>query len=242
MWDWINENPVVSFGAIFIGNNTGNGLILGQLWFLPALLVAEIIFIKLYNYLNKIGAEVFVLAIIGCSLLGLLIGKIYALPMGTDIALVSQIFILVGVLIRKYDFVEKINLKTSIVMILIVILTFQFNSLVNMTFRRYGENFLFYSGGIAGTLLVMKLSALMTGGKIFLLISDCGRQSMMILVMHSIIANIFYEIIARNTNFSPEEFFTNPTIIFGATVLGVLIPLIIAKKFGKLPVIKYFCA
>ena len=43
-----------------------------------------------------------------------------------------------------------------------------------MNFRQYGEPFFFYAGGLAVTLLVMKLSALMTGGKIFLLIS--GKQ------------------------------------------------------------------
>lgn len=242
MWDWINENPISSFEAIFIDNNTGNGLILGQLWFLPALLVAEIIFIKLYNYLNKIGSEVFVLVIIFCSLFGLLIGKIIALPLGTDIALVSQIFMLVGILIRKYNVIEQKILKPFIIMTLMFILAFQFNSLINMTFRCYGEIFLFYSGSIAGTLLVMKLSALMTNGKIFSLISDCGRQSMIILVLHPIIANVFYEAVAATTNFPPEEFFTEPIIIASATALGVLIPLFIAKKFGRLPVLKYFCA
>ena len=242
MWDWINENPIFSFEAIFIGNNTGNGLILGQLWFLPALLVAEIIFIKLYNYLNKIGSEVFVLVIIFCSLFGLLIGKIIALPLGTDIALVSQIFMLVGILIRKYNVIEQKILKPFIIMTLMFILAFQFNSLINMTFRCYGEIFLFYSGSIAGTLLVMKLSALMTNGKIFSLISDCGRQSMMILVLHPPIIELLYTLLVRNNLVTLAEVYNVPLLIFLSTTSGVLIPLFIAKRFGKLPVLKYFCA
>ena len=40
---------------------------------------------------------------------------------------------------------------------------------------------------------------------------------------------------------SAEKIFSEPTIIFGATVTGVLIPLFLATKFGKLPVVKYFC-
>ena len=65
---------------------------------------------------------------------------------------------------------------------------------------------------------------------------------MMILVLHPIVANVFYELIAATTNFPPEEFFREPIIIFGATLLSVLIPLWIAERFGKLPVLKYFCA
>ena len=43
---------------------------------------------------------------------------------------------------------------------------------VDMNFRRYGNALMFYAGGLSGTLLVMKLSMLTTGGKIFSLISS----------------------------------------------------------------------
>ena len=79
-------------------------------------------------------------------------------------------------------------------------------------------------------------------GKFFTLIEDCGKETMMISVLHPIIANIFYEILARSTDISPDNFLLNPAISFTATVLGVLIPLFIAKKFGNLPVLKYFCS
>lgn len=236
-----NIFPFNAFTAIFIGNGNAIGLILGVLWFLPALLFAEIIFVKLYNRLNKICAEVFVFFVAMCSLAGIYVSKISALPMGIDIALAVQIFILAGVLIRKYNFIERIDLKICAVLTLLFAIVFCMDSRVDMNFRRYGEPFLFYAGGIAGTLLVMKLSALMTRGKIFSLISDCGRQSMMILVLHIIIANILYEIIDAHTNLTFDRLFTEPIIIFVVTAAGVLIPLLIAKKFGKLPVLKYFC-
>ena len=59
-WNWCNEDPLRSLCAIFVGNGNGVGLILGQLWFLPALFFAEIIFVVLWNRLNKFGAEIFV--------------------------------------------------------------------------------------------------------------------------------------------------------------------------------------
>ena len=242
MWGWTNENPLFAFVEIFIGNaNPGAGLILGQLWFLPALFWTEIIFIKLFNYLNKLGADVFVLTIVSCSFLGIFIGKIHALPLGIDIALAAQIFVLVGVLIRKYAVVNRMNLKICVVLMLLLVLSFSLNIRFDMNYRNYGDLFLSYSGAMTGTLIIMKLSILMKNGKIFSLISDCGRQSMMILILHLLFAGIFYEIIAATTNFPPKEFLTNPIIIFGATLFGVLIPLFIAKKFGQLPVLKYFC-
>ncbi len=242
MWGWTNGNPIFAFIAIFIGNaNPGGGLILNQLWFLPALFIAEIIFIKLFNRLNKLGADVFVLTIVSCSFLGIFIGKIHALPLGIDIALAAQIFILVGVLIRKYAVVDRMNLKICVVLMLLLVLSFSLNIRFDMNYRNYGDLFLAYSGAIAGTLIIMKFSVLMKNGKIFSLISDCGRQSMMILILHQLFAGIFYEIIAATTNFPPKEFLINPIIVFSATTLGVLIPLFVAKKFGKLPVLKYFC-
>ena len=65
---------------------------------------------------------------------------------------------------------------------------------------------------------------------------------MMILVLHSIILNVIYEIIVDTLNFPAEKIFTDYAVIFFVTVIGVLIPLFVAKKFGKLHVLKYFCA
>lgn len=239
LWHWCEIEPLKALSAIFIGNGNDIGLILGQLWFLPALFCAEIIFITLYNRLNKIGAEIFALTVATASCLGF---SLIPLPLGVDIALVAQIFLLAGVLIRRYNVVERLSPKICGVLTLIVIVAFEFNAIIDMNFRDYGNALLFYAGGLSGTLLLMKISALMTCGKIFSLISSCGRQSMMILVLHPIFANTLYEIIKTCTKFPPEKFLTEPTIIFAVTAAGVLIPLKIAERFGKLPVLKYFCA
>lgn len=240
-WDWYGTDPFAAFIMIFIGNGNGKGLLFRQLWFLPALFFTEIIFIKLYNRLNALGAEILALTVVAASCLGFYLEKFFIMLWGIDIALAAQIFILAGVLIRKHNLIDRISLKVCAVLTLIVVVAFCFNDRVDMNYRCYGNALLFYTGGIAGTLLIMKLSALMTEGKVFELISACGRQSMMILVMHLIFANVFYEIIAATTNFPPKVFFYEPVIIFGATLMGVLIPLFIVERFGKLPVLKYFC-
>ena len=241
LWHWCEIEPLNALSAIFIGNGNNTGLILEQLWFLPALLCAEIIFIKLYNRLNKIGVEIFVFAVVTATSLGFNL-KPLSLPLGLDIALAAQIFLLAGVLIRRYNVVERLSPKNCGVLTLIVIVAFEFNERVDMNFRVYGNALLFYAGGLSGTLLLMKISALMTCGRIFSLISSCGRQSMMILVLHLVVANTLFEIIDTCTEIATEEFFTEPTIIFAVTATSVLIPLKIAERLGKLPVLKYFCA
>ncbi|MBR2733050.1 MAG: acyltransferase family protein [Selenomonadaceae bacterium] len=236
---WNLFEPLDALCGIFVGIT--DLLPLEPLWFLPCLLLTEIIFVALYNRLNKFGAEIFVAAIVIAAYIGFVLSRFGYLPWGFNVALVSQIFLLAGILIRRYNVIERLSPKLCGVLTLILIVAFEFNDRVEMSAAFYGDSLLFCAGGVTGTLLIMKISALMTGGKIFSTISLCGRQSMMILVLHPIVANVFYEIIARATNFPPEIFFTEPTIIFGATVTGVLIPLTIAERFGKLPVLKYFC-
>ena len=242
---WAEIEPLKSLTAIFLGNGNVNDLILGQLWFLPTLFVSEIIFIKLHNRFAKIDGAVFALAAVILACLGFNLRNLnIILPLGIDIALVTQIFLLTGILVRRYKFVDRMNWKIIVALTVILVWSFFFNEHVDMNFRRYGNFLLFYAGGISGTLLVMKISMLAAkvGGKICALIEDCGRQSIMILVLHLIIAKIFYDVIVRVANFPPEKLSTEPTIIFFTTILGTLIPLFVAKKFGRLPVLKIFCA
>lgn len=119
--------PFAAIVAIFIGNGNGVRMLLAQLWFLPALFFAEIIFLKLFNLLNKFGTEIFVLAVVFCSYVGLNmkpIGtfilntaedlfsfdcalKYVVFPLEIDIALTSMIFLLAGISIRKMKSLTK---------------------------------------------------------------------------------------------------------------------------------------
>ena len=234
------SSPIESFLGIFIGKATL--LPIGPLWFLPCLLLTEIIFIKLYNNLAKSSAEIFGAAIIFTSHVGLFFNWCGYMAWGINVALVSQIFLFAGILIRRYNVVERLNLKFCLCLEIIFILTLLLNKRIEMSGAIYGEPLLFYAGGIAGTLLVMKISALINSGKIFSLISDCGRQSIIILVLHLPIIEVVYNILVRKNFVVSTNLYNDPAVIFVVTVTSVLIPLIIAKRFGKLPVIKYFCA
>jgi len=215
---------------------------LGQLWFLPTLFLTQIILIFLYNHLIKIGAKIFLFAIAIVSCAGFVIKKFFLLPMGLDIAFAMQIFLLAGILIRRHKVLDKMDFKLCGALILILLGVFYFNETIDVNTRIYGNPLLFYAGGLAGTLLVMKLSALIANVNIFSAISYCGRQTMMVLVMHTILLNIFYNVIIDIFNFPAEKIYTDYVVIFATTMIGVIIPLLIAKKFGRLPVLKYFCA
>ena len=198
---------------------------------------------KLFARLNQFGAKIFASSVVLAALVGFGVKNFSVLPMGFDIALVAQIFLLAGVLIRKYNVVDRMGLKTCAGLTLILIAAFVLNERVDMNKRIYGNALMFYAGGLSGTLLLMKLSALVTkvGGNICAFIGSCGRQSMMILVMHPIILSVLYGIFV-DMHFTDEEIFTESAIIFLVTILSTLIPSVVAKKFGRLPVLKHFCA
>lgn len=234
-------SPVESFLGIFIGKATL--LPIPQIWFLPCFLLSEIIFVKLFNQLAKNFSEIFGAAIIVMAYVGFILSQRGYLLWGFNVALVSQTFLLAGILIKRYNIVERLNIKVCLLLEIVFIVALLFNERVEMSAAIYGNPLLFYAGGIAGTLLVMKLSALMsTGNKIFSLIGDCGRQSMMILVLHLLVIEFIYNLFVRNELIATTELYNNPAIIFTVTLMGTIVPLWIAKHFGKLPVLKNFCA
>ena len=233
--------PLNALLGIFIGN--GNLLALVPLWFLPALFFSELIFLKVHNRFGKAAPEIFLLIIFGLIHLGYLIGKIFFLPLGLDVALTVQGLLLAGVLIRKYNVLERLTRRHCLILLNVFALVLLFNGKISMNARNYGELFLFYLGGISGTLLVMKFSIWISNvdGKFCALMKYCGRQSLFVMTAHLIIVFVAYDLIANFTGLPFKIIRPLPEVIFSITLLGLLIPLLIAKKFGRLPVLKYFC-
>lgn len=233
------SSPVEAFLGIFVGVPVM--LPLGPLWFLPCLLLTELIFVKLCSRLAKNSVEVFTLSIVLSAYAGFALSRFGYLPFGINVALAAQIFLLAGVLVRRYNVVERMSLKLCGALTLLLVVAFQINARVEMAGAFFGEPLLFYAGGLSGSLLVMKLSALMTEGKVFALISACGRQSLMILILHPLIIELLYNVMVRNTSVTLAQMCNDPLLVLFTTLVGVLIPLLIAERFGKFPVLKYFC-
>ena len=244
LYDWANREPVNVFLSTFIGNSykLGFSLILTPLWFLPCLFLAEIFFLKLHDlFANKIS--LFYVIILLLSAVGYVIGtRVLQIPLGLDVAFVSLIFLLAGNLIKKYNCLDKFNLSVWLMLLIILLFVFHFNHAISMNQRNYANIFLFYAGGIAGSLIVMKISMLLADfqNKIFDFIKYCGQQSVIIMVMHMVVLDVAYHITTLIAAFG----FRNLPLKFMIPVIisGVIVPVWLAKKFADKPIIKYFCA
>lgn len=248
IYGWENFSPLTYLLAIFIGNNYNIGiwLILYPLWFLPCLFFAEIIFLKTYKiFADKIFSFYRVLIVLSAA--GYFLGThfFYQLPLGIDIALVAQIFLLAGFLIRKNNFLDKLNFSAYMILILLFGAAFYCNGYISMHDRNYQNIFLLYIGGICGTLILIKISMILAnfGNKIFDFIKFCGRQSLAILIFRVPAIDVAYHLTtifdSRNAELGLRHL--PPDVNLVIIIFSVILPAIIAKKFFKAPVIKNFC-
>ncbi len=246
IYDWAERTPLSVLMAIFIGNNYNIGLwlILYPLWFLPCLFFAELIFLKVSNlFAKKIYS--FYRVIIVLSAAEYIIGTYFyfQLPLGMDISLVAQLFLLIGFLIRKNDFLHKINFSSLAVLLILFGAAFYFNGSISMNARDYGNIFLFYIGGISGSLILMKISMFFAdfSNRIFDFIKYCGKQSLGILMFHIPAINVAYNLMATADKNIGELRHLTPEFDFVIIIFSVIVPALIIKNFKYKPIIKYFC-
>lgn len=148
-WEWDTIKPIESFMEIFIGD--GTNLVLGQLWFLPTLFLAQIILIGLYNRLSGGGAKIFVLAVVIVSCVGLVVKDFVLLPLGLDIALVMQIFLLIGLAVKRFKILERLTPTLCGVLTLILLGVVYFNEPIDFNSRIYRNPLLTLASGVTGT-------------------------------------------------------------------------------------------
>ena len=233
--------PVDAFFGIFWGN--GEGLILVPLWFLISLFFAEIVYLLLHGILKRIDEKIFYAAILIVSLAGYFISKHLMLPFGFDVAMTAQLFLLVGMLIKKYDLLKRIDWKICLALIVACLVICKLNGKISMNQRHYGNLLLMYTGGIFGSLLLMRISQIFSelGNAAVNFFEYCGKQTMIILVLHLPVAFVIYDIVATVTGMTVKVVRGEPAVMIGVMIAGVILPVVIAKLFGNKPVVKYFC-
>jgi fucose 4-O-acetylase-like acetyltransferase len=240
IYDWEQREPFDVVFSIFIGNNDifGTKLLLYPLWFLPCLFFSELLFLKLKIFFGKNKLIIYT-AIIVTAAIGYFLGKFFQLPLGIDIAFFTQAFLLVGSLFRKSNCIEKINFPVCVILLLIIFFIPLLNGYTTMDKRLYSDPILFYIGGISGSILLMKFSmwASKFGNKICNFVEYCGKQSLLILTLHIPIFAVLYNLILSNVAEDSVQNYLELIFIGG----GVIIPVMIAKKFGNKPILKYFC-
>lgn len=157
----------------------------GALWFLICLFFAELIF-WLILHLTKNIKDVYKLIIVSImTFCGIIIGKYFHLPLSLDLALVAQIFLFSGYILKENKSLEKISgLKFTIIFILLWIIDINFGGL-SMKNSQYSNLIFSIIGAIAASIIMINSIKFLTiHNKYFCQIfSYLGKESIIIYCM-----------------------------------------------------------
>lgn len=178
----LDISPIKEFVGIFYGSAADHYLSFNiPLWFLPCLFISELIFFFILKHVKTI--ELKIITILGMSVLGIMIGKLYALPWSIDIAMVVQIFLGVGYVLKIKKF--NISVWIGIASLSILLIDVHFLGRVDTASRYYKNALMYFVGGISGTLFILWISDIIARVKyISKLFSYLGMQSMTIFIWH----------------------------------------------------------
>lgn len=214
---------------ILYGN--GNDTALKQntaLWFLPALFSSEVI----YRCLDKIKIKhKDMIFTIGLLIISYISTKLTVnLPWGINTALCLLFFFQLGILLRKYDIIEKINKSYYLIISLSALVIascyiYQYNITVDCVDYNYGIYYLFLFTSIIIPVFIICVAKKVNDCKI---IEYIGQNTISILIFHKLFVILFQ----INYSFMPNYLLSDnlwvsiPTAIL-ATIISIVISLII---------------
>ena len=185
-------NIISTLGKIILGCTFENKkYTVDALWFIPFFLVSQVVF----YIINKISKEDDLLKgviCLICTFIGIYLGEkqLYLrviLPCSIDIVFASTIFYYIGYIFKKYNILDKIlNKKTIIIcMFLLYCIGMLFNH-IEFANRQYPYGITSYVTAIVGTTLVFQLSKLIEKFPKFMpnTLKWFGKNSMYILIFH----------------------------------------------------------
>lgn len=155
----INNKWSLDVFAYLLFNNRGSGIpIAAALWFLPAIFIAELlflIFLKMKDSFIYLGA---------CSIICFVIGLIIidrfgnVLPLSINQALIGVFFIFVGYCFQKIDLLNlAINKWSLVLLFLFTSATVFLNDFVNMRTGEFANPLLFVFNAISMTIILLFL-------------------------------------------------------------------------------------
>ncbi len=196
------------------------------LWFLPCLFVSGLIFNEIKIHIIRrfylFLPAIFLLAI-ACNLIP------FRLPWGLDVAPMAILFITIGYVIRQNDFDKFLSSRSVfdilIVTTLISYLVVSINGHVGMSYRNYGNSFLFVLGALSGTLFLYSISRFYSG-----LLSVVGRHSLILFAMHLPIYFLMNVILIDLLKFKVDLYQPYIAIVYVALTTFLLVSLSIYSK------------
>ncbi len=167
----------------------------GPIWFIPFLFCINMIFLifsKLRKGQSRMGDIVETLIVILLSFLGYYIGtEVAFLPWSFDAALVALIMFYTGMLLKKYGFFEnKYGGWIAFALGVFWIVSYQKSGFVGLVTRSYDAFPFCIVVALAASIFIMYVvrAAEVHGGLGWLLkpLAWCGRNSMLLLIIHTI--------------------------------------------------------
>ena len=155
----------------------------GPLWFLPSMFTSfcmfKIIQESKFQHKTPIFFSLYIIISYALSFLPIL------LPWSWDTAFLFALFLFEGVLIRKYNILEKITINHIIILIIIYALFRYYTWSVNLSIRYYGRSiFLLFTGASGGSFLLLILANKIEDLKISYIFTKIGRNSLSIFCIH----------------------------------------------------------
>lgn len=212
-----------------------------SLWFLPALFSTEIIYkllsnTKFYNHCQDYFKIIILLCV---SFISTKIPLI--LPWGINSALTLLIFFEIGILLKKYQILDKIKnnyyLKILLfIMVIVSIFIYQLNITVSCVDYQYGNYLIFLIVSLSLSIFVMFMSYKISKSNLLELI---GKNTLSILILHKLFI-LFFQTKIGFTNYALNSANSVICLLVGTIVsiitiiLSMIIGFIIKKYFPYL--------
>ena len=229
-------------GEVMIPNTDFKINAVGAIWFLLAMFIANQIFNVVMKLKIKMYGKVIIILLI--TLLGIQTAKFFFLPFSIQPALIAQIFLLSGYLIKKYDVMSKVNYVILIVLIVLWAWDASFN-LFDFEGVNAANIYLAVLVGITTSVAVMKISMYIEIGATnikLMWINDTllfwGSQSLILLCFHLIDLD-YVQLWPRVIQVAQGHFNYFIAVLIGI-VYRVLFVSIIAMIMPRLPLLRSF--
>lgn len=196
---WLVHNYPASINdlmsSIFYGIGVGSKLPfpayiypIGALWFLMAMTVAlqlfNLIIVKTTHVKSKGLVRAFIIGLL--AIIGKLVANFWLLPLSTNAALFALVFLYVGYLMRKENFLETLSLKIIFICLLGWTIAAS-NQMFQLAMVQSPDSLLAVLGAVGGSVVIIRLSQwLATKNVMVMILAPIGRLSIIVLCFHNI--------------------------------------------------------
>lgn len=205
------------------------------IWFLTCLFFSTIFLTFVLKYITFKFEAFTILSVYCIGFIGYKIGSNVWIIWNLDIAMVALIFLYIGYKVNEKKILinSKFSNRFTIISVFFVFLISNYfnDTEIDMNMRNYGKLIFFYISGISGSYLIYVLTDkfLIKIYIIKMLFKYIGKNSLVILGMHSLVISVVYSFL-KLIKEHPEKIFLYNVI---SLILAILISLLFSHVFEK---------